>query len=137
VKHCGSCNHACADHRLCCDGQCVPANDDTAECPATDSTTGCSTCQPGEECCEGRCVETLGSDINHCGGCGVVCDDGQLPGCCGGKCVDLASDTSCGTCDNKCGILKLGGGVLCHCELISSVASCVGGPVGEVLQVCY
>ncbi|MET0387063.1 MAG: MopE-related protein [Polyangiales bacterium] len=93
-------------------------------------------CALGSDCCEGRCTDVLGSDVNHCGGCGTVCTEGKLPGCCGGGCVDLLTDQYCGRCDNACGLLKLGGGFLCHCELLPTGPACVGNDLGEQLQVC-
>ena len=39
----------------------------------------------------------------NCGGCGVVCGDGET--CCEGACVELQGDRDhCGTCGNRCGV---------------------------------
>jgi hypothetical protein len=74
-------------------------------------------CAYGENCCDGRCVNPFGEDRDHCGGCGMACSEGRVPGCCGGRCVDLSNDATCGTCNNACGLLRLGGGFVCSCML--------------------
>ena len=74
-------------------------------------------CARGESCCDGRCVNPRGDDVMHCGGCGMACSEGEQPGCCGGRCVDLSSDSNCGSCNNACGVLRLGGGFICRCRL--------------------
>jgi hypothetical protein len=93
-------------------------------------------CESGSECCDGQCVDTHGSDLANCGACGNACSSGSMPGCCAGRCVDLLSDQSCGRCDNACGLLKLGGGFLCHCQMVDSGPNCVGTAFGNILQVC-
>jgi hypothetical protein len=74
-------------------------------------------CAGNESCCNGSCVNPRGEDVQNCGACGTVCSAGTLPGCCGGRCVDLLSDPTCGNCDNACGLLKLGGGFVCSCTM--------------------
>lgn len=74
-------------------------------------------CARGESCCAGRCVNPRGEDPMHCGACGTVCTEGAMPGCCGGRCVDLLTDQTCGSCNNACGLLRLGGGFICSCKL--------------------
>ena len=84
----------------------------------TKNCGGCGNeCARNESCCAGRCVNPRGEDPMHCGGCGMACTEGERPGCCGGRCVDLLSDPTCGSCDNACGILRLGGGFICSCKL--------------------
>lgn len=92
-------------------------------------------CAGAASCCGGKCVD-LGSDAANCGACGAACRNGQLPGCCAGSCTDLLTDVTCGTCNNACGLLKLGGGFLCHCQRTDSGPTCVGDAVGMGLQVC-
>lgn len=72
-------------------------------------------CDVGERECDGSCRE-LRSDPNHCGGCGVMCEAGEvcaggecLPSCrspfltCGTQCIDPRSDhLHCGGCGNAC-----------------------------------
>ena len=65
-------------------------------------------------CCDGRCVDTMGSDPENCGGCGtvcpgdMVCDAGvcRCPGnrqFCSDRCTDTNSDpTNCGGCGLRC-----------------------------------
>ena len=93
------------------------------------------TCAGAATCCGGRCVD-LTSDAAHCGACGAACTAGQLPGCCSGSCVDLLTDRTCGSCSNACGLLKLGGGFLCHCQLVEEGPACVGDALGMGLMVC-
>ncbi len=86
----------------------------------------CGSCGSPLGCCGTRCVN-LKTDVNNCGGCGVLCPLGQSciggqclcagPGgqgavacdskqgraCCAGQCVDLSSsDTHCGSCGGDC-----------------------------------
>jgi len=74
-----------------------------------------ATCSPGQESCDGECVDLL-FDRSHCGACGVACDVGEicdLGACvtrcaegtlrCGDVCVDVGSDAAnCGGCGNAC-----------------------------------
>ncbi|MCK9579303.1 MAG: hypothetical protein M0Q92_02490 [Methanoregula sp.] len=72
---------------------------------------------PGQEECNGVCVDTKGSDSNNCGGCGWVCLSGLS--CSGGECmytcpastiecqlgecVNAQTDNdNCGECGNHC-----------------------------------
>jgi hypothetical protein len=138
-EHCGGCGpaFACAAGMACCKGSCAPA-DAMGACPMPPPTSSaCDSCALGQECCGDHCVNIRGTDVDHCGACGTTCTKGKLPGCCGGACVDLLTDTTCGSCDNACGLLKLGGGFLCHCESSEAGPSCVGGEVGQALQVCH
>jgi hypothetical protein len=81
-------------------------------------------CARGESCCAGRCVNPRGEDREHCGACGTACTEGALPGCCGGRCVDLMTDTTCGSCNNACGIFKLGAGFICTCKELEGGPRC-------------
>jgi hypothetical protein len=105
--------------------------DDPQHCGRCDNA-----CASDMTCCDGQCVNLSGAR-DHCGGCGAACTRGAVPGCCGGQCVDFASNITCGRCDNACGVLKLGGGVLCHCEQLVTGPACVGDLLGDTLQVCY
>ena len=62
-------------------------------------------CARNESCCDGRCVNPRGDDAAHCGGCGMACTEGERPGCCAGRCVDLLSNSTCGSCNNACGFI--------------------------------
>lgn len=73
-------------------------------------------CDLGELCCDGVCVRP-DRDPNHCGGCGLTCDPGDVcaggtcsPGCdpprelCRGLCVDVSTSDpdNCGGCGIRC-----------------------------------
>jgi hypothetical protein len=56
---------------------------------------------------------------------------GQLPGCCGAACKDLARDLDhCGRCGAACGSVL--GGLLCACRHEAGKARCEGA----VLDLC-
>lgn len=94
--HCGGCGHACAQGKVCSEGECADACDDSH----TD--------------CDGACIDTR-SDPEHCGGCESACAEGieckdSACGCegelerCEGACVDVKTDPlHCGSCDKPCG----------------------------------
>jgi hypothetical protein len=129
--HCGRCGDACRSGELCCAGVCAAPNDaGTCNAPGT-----CPKCAADEECCGGRCVNTHGTDLNHCGGCNMACKTGAQPACCGGFCADLTADTTCGRCDNACGLLSLGG-LACKCGSLNNELQCVGLDVSGLLQLC-
>jgi hypothetical protein len=116
-------------------GAAAPASPTRAAGGASGSAPACDPCALGEECCNGRCVNLYGSDVNHCGACGNVCGTGAKPGCCGGVCVDFTADQTCGSCDMACGLLNLGG-IACKCGTLDGQLGCVGVALGQVLQLC-
>jgi hypothetical protein len=66
-------------------------------------------CETGLTACGGRCVDTERNE-QHCGACGVACDDGQQcrEGGCAVACVPeepraACQDRVCGTTENSCG----------------------------------
>lgn len=84
--------------------------------PSVDGSEG--PCPDGGMLCGSECV-AIGSDVNNCGGCGNVCNEGEQcigamcrdldpcddgPGTvCGPECVDLNTDpNNCGDCNNDC-----------------------------------
>ena len=121
--NCGMCGNACAaanvEHALCLDGTC-----------------SYDTCATGFADCDGDvangCEQPTDSDVNNCGGCGVVCapDHGGTATCTNGVCgytncaagfgdcdgdasngceASLGDDNAnCGMCGNACG-----GGTVC------------------------
>jgi hypothetical protein len=137
--NCGACGQACAQGESCERGVCVSGGCTTdADCDDGDPNTSdyCNNgtcyhewhcqadadCDNGQACCSGACVDIL-FDENNCGGCGMVCaqgesceqgvcvsggctndadcDNGQA--CCAGTCADIASDPSnCGGCGTVC-----------------------------------
>jgi Stigma-specific protein, Stig1 len=124
----GAANHACLSRpahglsRLRSAGSC-------------DAPSTCSDCSDSEQCCDGVCVDINGSDSNHCGGCNSVCSAGAQPACCAGQCVDLTTDATCGSCNNACGLLSLGG-LACKCGSLNGALQCVGVDVGGLLKLC-
>lgn len=93
------------------------------------------TCQPacagGQTCCGTTCVN-LATDAMNCGTCGTACSAGAQPGCCGGSCVDLVSNTNCGACGRDCSLLSTGS-ITCTCTKGGNgMISCMG----PVLNVC-
>lgn len=136
VFHCGGCRVACnvpggdvvADQ--CVDGVCDCSSDSSTTAPCTTGTT----------CCAGAGCRDLDTDIDHCGYCGLACDD-NADACVGGTCtcmaagaacdptsandtccgaagcVDLQSDNlNCGVCGNVCGPSSTCMGGRCVCD---------------------
>lgn len=92
----------------------------------------CDRCGPGQECCDGRCVDTR-SDPDHCGSCTNRCERGKRTGCCASACVDLTANATCGSCDNHCGVLTGSNtGRTCSCENVSGELRCVGAVAADV-----
>lgn len=148
VVHCGDCfqrcgtgevcaegqcrcggGEACEGDAICCAGTCVPPSDSTCVCGTASS---CLVDQLGDPidngaCCDDSCVD-LGSDAQHCGGCGNACQTPRI--CdgfcvcpideCDGSCTDVDSDPrNCGDCGQACpeGVPCNGG--LCVCSELS------------------
>lgn len=125
----GSCNDAVLPGVESCNGVDDDCNGVVDDAPGLDSDIeNCGrcghTCEKGESCCSGRCVNPRGEDKEHCGACGMACTMGALPGCCGGRCVDLLTDQTCGSCTNACGIFKLGAGFICTCKEFEGGPKC-------------
>jgi len=101
-QNCGGCGSQCAPGSSCCGGAC---------CGGPGTNTGCCDFTGVSATSSGTptCVELLedgqpSGELNNpynCGTCGNTCGAGQ--GCCGGKCVDLQTNSAnCGTCGNVC-----------------------------------
>lgn len=115
-RNCGACGTRCGRGQLCLAGQCsAPTCGDTMIDPSNCGACGTvcvpwSTCVAGEctgwddpripVCVDGEvpcgtqtggveCADTT-SDPEHCGGCAIACDDGQI--CVDSECVAGASD---------------------------------------------
>ena len=119
------------------------------------TTTGVDTgpaCPPDALECAGECVDPQ-TDPDHCGGCDVICDRGELcslGGCkttcdpgtlqCGRSCVDTQSDPNhCGGCDVACGDLEICAAGECVALLCApgSEEPCYDGPMGtEDVGLC-
>lgn len=110
----------CPDAAECVDGICRFGEPDRQN----DGWSLDEDCPADQTRCDGRCVD-VGSDPNHCGGCGIACEqyDGATTSCEGGECVyecvspgesvqvcesaaacvDLRIDVDhCGECDRTC-----------------------------------
>jgi hypothetical protein len=89
-------------------------------------------CDDGGTSCEGGCVDTTG-DPNNCGGCGVVCMNGEA--CNASLCT--CSGASCnGCCAGDAGCLGGDSGTACGTNGMACVAcgdsgTCNGGVCGE------
>ncbi len=94
---CGGCPWG----RICCDGVCIPVEEDPMNCGACGRVCkdgeqcingwclcgGVTSCYEGvEKCCDGICVNIL-YDFTNCGDCGVQCEDDTGPECLEGHCV--------------------------------------------------
>lgn len=100
--------------------------------PVAGTSGGCGSCARGQVCCGDRCVREA-DDVNHCGGCDIVCRDGRVPGCCGGRCVDLMDNATCGSCDVSCGLLTNDNSDrTCSCGTYQGEIRCIGAAIRDV-----
>jgi hypothetical protein len=119
AANCGACGAVCGTGEECGGGFCSPAAaSQTADC-ASQSLTDCG----------GVCVD-VANDPNNCGGCGLLCPQGDscsagvciaveapVADCasqgltdCGGVCVDITADAAnCGGCGIVCPTQCTGG----------------------------
>jgi hypothetical protein len=138
----GECKGAVLPASETCNGMDDDCNGTIDDAPGLDSDLeNCgrcgNACGKGESCCAGRCVNpATTTDIDNCGACGTKCTTGALPGCCGGNCVDLLTDATCGTCSNACGIFKLGGGFVCTCKLLEAGPGCAARSNSDEWMIC-
>ena len=143
--NCGGCGaaFACANDgsEVCTNGQCVDV------CAATPTTPNF--------CTGVGCVNTQTNNAN-CGGCGIICPQGQIcsggscvlncqaptPNLCGNQCVNTQTDAlNCGTCGFQCtgGKICSAGGCVCPAGQTDCNGTCVNtltddnncGPPGQ------
>ncbi|MBO4350206.1 MAG: choice-of-anchor L domain-containing protein [Proteobacteria bacterium] len=166
AKHCGECNHACADGEICEDGQCMsssglcPENEMlcTDECiPIVNNHDFCGDCDtvcgPDEVCmgrkceldckglshCGDSCADLLSSGEN-CGKCGEACPDGQA--CVNGMCSETCPNAAHVICDRTCVDLQNDSEHCGNCETecvedeICTAGSCTGVCPTESDVIC-
>ena len=100
-KNCGTCWNRCRNTESCVEGKCRDASHPTSTCDP--QCTG-----PNESCCDAVCIDTA-NDPNHCGACGIRCDEGVA--CKAGTCqIEIPCDcpegmicNDTGQCVVKCG----------------------------------
>jgi hypothetical protein len=132
--NCGGCGVACGQGQVCQNGQCANG------CVGPDGGPE-TLCTPDGG--SPYCANT-GTDGSNCGGCGIVCGQGQVCSngtcslvcgqgltACGNQCVDTNTDSSnCGGCGNVCkaacvgGVCGAGG---CLNNGLSPPAACTAG----------
>lgn len=121
IKNCGECGTRCSAGETCCDGHCVPLQDNCGGCGDSFS------CAQNQGCCPKNgdygCVN-LRTDPDNCGRCDNRCDFSPSPvfrelvKCCDyHRCLyteDFKSDRShCGNCETDCAITC---GSDCNCS---------------------
>lgn len=127
-----------------CGNRCVATNAQSAVCIEDSQATGgyrCElSCNPNYFDCDGNpengCEAYVLTDVNHCGGCGIVCaQDGSIAECRNGVCdfttcepgfqncdndfsngceTPLDDDAHCGACGNVCGDANVDGASTCE-----------------------
>jgi hypothetical protein len=128
LHHCGHCRNECNTGATLVADQCVGG-----ACSCSTNPSGAA-CNAGDTCCVSDamghmvahpgCTNVQAGDVNNCGACGIACDPavadscaggtcvcgatggpcGTGQTCCGGQCVDLATDVNhCGSCARQCG----------------------------------
>jgi len=74
-------------------------------------------CASSEEACDGACVD-MTRDVDNCGGCGNVCDIGEV--CDAGTCLATDTQNVCminnGGCDADAMCMDIGGSAACACN---------------------
>jgi hypothetical protein len=118
-------------------------DDDSARCGACDSPNACCTIGGNDFCID------ISSDLQNCGGCGMLCNAatadncggsdckcgagpecGAGQGCCDGGCKDTSNDSNnCGGCGNVCGegTTCSNGSCLCGGVACDAGESCCNG----------
>ncbi|HSN32194.1 MAG TPA: hypothetical protein VLU41_05880, partial [Ideonella sp.] len=110
----------CADPAMACGDRCVDLQNDPANCGSCDHACMAANvenpvcefgnctyddCLPGFADCDGDvtngCEQATATDVNNCGGCGVVCDpkNGGAVSCVNGSCQYSACAAGYGDCD--------------------------------------
>lgn len=127
------------------------ANDAGGGGAGGDGAGGGVECSEGLALCEGGCHDTS-HDPEHCGGCGVVCGEGEVCfdgvcdapcgtglSLCGNTCVDVEDDPEhCGACGAECPEGAACEGGACH-EIVclpGTQEECYSGPAGSLGGAC-
>lgn len=138
----GECTSAVLPEAETCNGMDDDCNGTVDDAPGLEADlNNCgrcgNACGQGESCCAGRCVNPMtANDVDNCGACGTKCTMGAQPGCCRGYCVDLLTDQTCGSCNNACGIFKLGAGFVCTCKLLDDGPQCAARSQSDEWMLC-
>ncbi len=131
------CEQGCKDGSDCPSGVCLPDRScggcsSDSECAAgkvcdVESGTCVAACSAHAPCgggreCCGGHCVNAASDEDNCGACGVTCGAGQS--CCGGSCTGLNTDIHCGACGITCGA----GQTCCNgtCTPLGTLQNCGG-----------
>lgn len=101
TEHCGGCGWHCGDGVDCKQGQCERPCSLGCEARTQICDYGWCRCREGLEICGPFCIDPQ-ADPKHCGGCGLVCNAGQV--CSGGECVDLCAGSQ-EDCSGACVLL--------------------------------
>jgi hypothetical protein len=157
LHHCGGCRRECNPGTTLVADQCTAG---ACQC-STNAIGAGAACAVGSTCCGltdgmGHAVPFPGcfdtdTSTQNCGGCGNVCDfttadscqggrcvcgaTGAACGagqtCCGGACVDLATDVNhCGTCTRACGARTACNSGVCGCDDPTTHGDCNPADIG-------
>jgi hypothetical protein len=115
----------------CPAGQYVTGFDGTGNLICSGALSGCSS---GLTSCSATCVDT-NTDLNNCGGCGMVCGSGKT--CSGGTCVDApkANGAACQV-NADCSSGSCADGVCCNTVCISGCQACSAALTGNADGIC-
>ena len=72
--------------------------------PAENPTEWSNNCSATQECCENECID-ISSDMNNCGGCNLICDDGNpctIDFCVNGVCISQFAPAGTPCPDGEC-----------------------------------
>lgn len=141
IQHNAPCasSGACSGANPCATPVCTP-NCDRKICGSDGCGGQCGTCDPDQVCANGRCAWTCPGGQKNCAGecipsnqCCTSSDcPAAIPDCCGGACVDSATDRrNCGACGVRCSGDRACIGGMCEDPCASYGASACDTPSTE------